>query len=87
MNNDFNTIIDFLGRFGPEVSGRQLPEPLTEATSKLERFAIGGCKEPERGEICSMLRLHPAWLRWIADRVKLARAHSAGGRQAGGSEQ
>ena len=75
MNNDFNTIINFLERFGPEVSGRQLPEPKTEITSKLERFVRGECKTPERAEVCSMLRMHPAWLRWIADRIRLAREH------------
>lgn len=78
MNNDFNTIIDFLDRFGPEVSGRALPEPVNKETSRLERFLHGDCKEPERSEICSMLRLHPAWLRWIADRVRMARVNSPG---------
>ena len=77
MNNDFKTIIDFLERFGPEVSGRELPETTEEVTSKLQRFAFGDCKVPERDAICAMLRLHPAWLRWIADRIRLARVHQA----------
>ena len=77
MNNDFNTIIDFLERFGPEVSGRELPEPAEEVTSKLQRFAFGDCEPPEREEVCAMLRLHPAWLRWIADRIRLARVRPA----------
>jgi hypothetical protein len=78
MNNDFNTIIDFLERFGPEVTGRELPEPINDETPRLQRFIEGDCKDPEREEICSMLRLHPAWLRWIADRVRLARSPSGG---------
>ena len=41
--------------------------------AKLMRFASGQCDDPERAEICAMLRMHPAWLRWLADRVKLAR--------------
>ena len=78
MNTDFNTIIHFLDRFGPEVSGREIPEPTKEVTTKLERFARGECEPSEREEVCSMLRMHPAWLRWIADRIKLARVRSAG---------
>lgn len=73
MSNDFNTLIDFLERFDPEVSGRALMAPHTEAAAKLQRFAAGECDQQERAEICEMLRLHPAWLRWLADRVKLAR--------------
>ena len=71
--NDFKILLEFLSRFGPEVSGRHLPEPQTEAGLKLERFARGQCDEAERKEVCEMLRLHPAWLRWLADRVRLAR--------------
>lgn len=74
VNNDFKVLIDFLDGFGPEASGRHLPEPQTEAASKLERFARGECNEGERKEICEMLRMHPAWMRWIADRVRLARS-------------
>ncbi len=73
MNSDFKILIDFLDRFGPHVTGRQLPEPQTDAAVKLERFARGECNDAERAEVCNMLRLHPAWLRWLADRVKLSR--------------
>ncbi len=73
MNNDFQTLLEFLDRCGPEVSGRGLPEPATGEAAKLLRFARGKCGEKERAEVCAMLRLHPAWLRWLADRVKLAR--------------
>lgn len=40
---------------------------------KLDRFARGESDEKERAEVCDMLRIHPAWLRWLADRVKFAR--------------
>ncbi len=73
MNDDFNTLIEFLDRFGPEVSGRQLPEPSTVAAALLERFARGQCDDAERAQVCKMLKIHPAWLRWLADRVKQAR--------------
>ena len=73
MSNDFKTLIDFLDRFGPEVSGKAMMAPHSEAAAKLQRFAAGACDKDERAEICEMLRLHPAWLRWLADRVKMAR--------------
>ena len=78
MNNDFQTLVEFLDRCGPEVTGHIAPEPRTEEASKLLRFADGKCDRRERAEICEMLRLHPAWLRWLADRVKLARNFNAG---------
>lgn len=73
MNNDFNTLINFLERFGPEVSGKVLIAPQSEDAAKLQRFAAGECDKEERAEVCELLRLHPAWLRWLADRVKMAR--------------
>jgi hypothetical protein len=74
VNNDFKTLIDFLDRLGPEVSGRALSGPNAAAGTLLERFASGACDAAERREVCEMLRLHPAWLRWLADRVKAARS-------------
>ena len=73
MNTDFKILIDFLDRFGPEATGRQLSEPNTDAAVQLTRFARGECTDTERAEICTMLQSHPAWVRWLADRVKLAR--------------
>jgi hypothetical protein len=73
VNDDFKTLIEFLDRLGPEVSGRSLSRPNAEAVPRLERFARGNCNPDERREVCEMLRLHPAWLRWLADRVKAAR--------------
>ncbi len=73
MNNDFKTLIDFLDRMGPEVSGRSLSVPHPEAMTRIERFAQGACGAEERREVCELLRLHPAWLRWLADRVRETR--------------
>ncbi len=77
MSNDFKTLVDFLDRFGPEVSGKALVAPQDEAAVKLQRFAVGACNEAERSEVCEMLRQHPAWLRWLADQVKRARSGAA----------
>lgn len=73
MNTDFKTLVDFLERFGPEVTGREMAGPPNDAAAKLQRFAAGACGAEERTEVCELLRLHPAWLRWLADRVKMAR--------------
>jgi hypothetical protein len=79
VNPDFKILIDFLDRFGPQVTARQLPEPHTDAAVKLERFSRGECSDAERAEVCNMLRIHPAWLRWLADRVKFARTMDTAG--------
>jgi len=73
MNKDFRILLEFLDEIGAEVSGRELSEPRNEAAVLLERFSKGECSQDERAEVCRMLRLHPAWLRWLADRVKMAR--------------
>ena len=73
MNNDFQTLVDFLERCGPEVVGHIVSTPRTEDAAKLMRFASGQSNDRERSEVCTLLRMHPAWLRWLADRVKLAR--------------
>ena len=77
VNNDFKTLIDFIDRFGPEVSGRTLIQPHHEMTPVLVRFAQGGCAASEIKEICEVLKKHPVWLRWIADRIKMARPGKA----------
>ena len=76
MSNDFKTLIDFLDHFGPEVTGKAVVAPQDEVTERLQRFVDGECDKEERAEICQLLRLHPAWLRWVADRVKLARGET-----------
>lgn len=73
MKEDLDILIDFLGRFGSEVSGRGTAEPDAGVTAKLERFARGECARDERREICELLRSEPAWLRWLANRVRMAR--------------
>ena len=68
-------LLNFLDRCTSDTEGRSLSfRPASDAAEKLERFARGECDSAERAEVCEMLRLHPAWLRWLADRVKHARA-------------
>jgi hypothetical protein len=78
VSNDFKTLIEFLDGFEPEVSGRSQPQPYKEDAAKLLRFATGACDEDERTEVCEMLRIHPAWIRWVADRVRMARTVKVG---------
>jgi hypothetical protein len=74
VNDDFKTLIDFLSRHGSEVSGRAMAQPDATVAAMIERFARGECEETERRDVCEMLRSQPAWLRWLADRVRMARA-------------
>lgn len=78
MSNDIKPLIDFLERLGPEVAGRQQMEPQSEAAAKLELFARGECTEAQRAEVCDLLRTHPAWIRWLADRVRHIRKAAVG---------
>jgi len=77
MNTDIKTLLEFLQHLGPEVQGRETSEPRNGAAARLERFARGECNETERAEVCRLLRTHPTWLRWLADRVRVARAARA----------
>ncbi len=73
MDNELSALFGFLDRFGPEVCGRAIPSPEGELAEKLIRFAKGECEPDERTEVCDLLRKNPAWLRWLADQVKLSR--------------
>ena len=73
MSNDFHTLMEFLGRLGPEVTGHSASVPDPKNARRLERLITGMRRGPDREETCELLRLHPAWLRWLADRVKMAR--------------
>ena len=73
MSNDFHTLLEFLGRLGPEATGHHTAAPDPQNTPRLERLVGGMRPGPERLKMCELLRLHPAWLRWLADRVRMAR--------------
>lgn len=73
VSNDFNTLIEFLDRFGPEASGRSFDQPGNQEAEKLQLFAQGKCNQAQVEEMCELLRTHPAWIRWVADRIRMAR--------------
>jgi hypothetical protein len=73
MNDDISPLWEFLERCGPEVHGHSLRGLEAEQVAMIERFIAGQCDDLERRELSEFLQLHPAWIRWIADRVKLAR--------------
>ena len=62
-----------LERSGPEVCGHGMTGLEAEQSAMIERFIEGRCDAAERRELSAFLQLHPAWIRWIADRVKMAR--------------
>ncbi len=71
--DDIKILLEFLDLFGPDATGREKQEPQPEVAVKLDRFAQGECSDVERAEVCELLKVHPAWLRWVADKVKIAR--------------
>ena len=73
MNSDLKVLIEFLRELHPDGANWHLPQAKTQEAVLLERFACGECTRAEEAEVASMLRLHPAWLRWLADRVRLAK--------------
>jgi hypothetical protein len=81
MSNDFSLLLDFWERTAPEVCGRGTMGLDAEQIVMIERFIAGNCNEQERRELSEFLQLHPAWIRWIADRVKMAREISGGSGQ------
>ena len=73
MNDDISLLLEFLERSGPEVCGHGLIGLQIEQSALIERFIEGRCDDHERSELSRFLQLHPAWIRWIANRVKMAR--------------
>jgi hypothetical protein len=67
---DFTALFQFVERFGPEVSGRNLPQPVGEHAEDFERFIRGEATTEERQKLCELLRDNPHWLRWLASRIK-----------------
>ena len=73
MIDDISLVLEFLGRCEPEVEGHGLNDLSAECRALIERFIAGECNDVERRQLSEFLKLHPAWIRWVADRVRLAR--------------
>jgi len=73
MKDEISLLLEFLGRCEPEVRGHGLTELSAERMALIERFIDGQCNDVERRELSEFLQLHPAWIRWIADRVQMSR--------------
>jgi hypothetical protein len=52
------------------MTSRGFSEPEEHIAELLLRFVNGLCSPDERTEVFRMLRLHPVWLRWLADHVR-----------------
>lgn len=70
---DISLVIEFLERCGPEVSGHGLAGLRVDQSAMIERFIAGRCDDAERRELSRFLQMHPAWIRWIAERIKTGR--------------
>jgi hypothetical protein len=84
MSDDLSLLLEFFERCGPEVRGHGLTILESEYAAKIERFIAGLCNQTECRELAQFLQLHPTWIRWVADRVKMAR--DSDDRQAVGGE-
>jgi len=73
MSDDISLMIEFFERCGPEVHGHGLIALPLEQSAVIERFIAGRCNEAERRELSRFLQLNPAWIRWIAERIKTGR--------------
>jgi hypothetical protein len=73
MIDDISVLLQFLEQSGPEVRGHVLSGLESEQIAMIERFIAGRCDAAELRDLSEFLQLHPAWIRWIADRVKMAR--------------
>ena len=73
MIDDIALMLEILGKCEPEVEGHGLNDLNAERRALIERFIAGQCNDVERRQLSEFLQLHPAWIRWIADRVQLAR--------------
>ncbi len=70
---DISLLIEFFERCGPEVSGHGPIGLRADQSAMIERFISGRCDDAERRELSRFLQMHPAWIRWIAERIKTGR--------------
>lgn len=80
--NDRQILMRFMERLEPDVEGREFAPPAGEMKERLENLLAGRCSETDRTALCEVLRGHPEWIQWVADRVKAARSGDPPTRQA-----
>ena len=73
MSDDFSLVMEFIERCGPDVEGHGLIGLRSEQSAMIERFIAGRSDDAERRELSRFLQMHPAWIRWIAERIKTGR--------------
>jgi hypothetical protein len=72
-DDDFSQLIEFIERCGPDVEGHGLIGLQGKQSAMIERFIAGRSDDAERRELSRFLQMHPAWIRWIAERMKTGR--------------
>jgi hypothetical protein len=72
-DDDFSLLVEFIERCGPDVEGHGLIGLQGKQSAMIERFIAGRSDDAERRELSRFLQMHPAWIRWIAERMKTGR--------------
>lgn len=62
--------MEFLGRVGPEASGRAVARSDEDGHDLLRRFARGQCTQKEREKACRLMHERPQLLRMVASEMK-----------------
>lgn len=70
IDNDLLILTEFLRRLDVDVEGRSAEPPPADIAASLERFATGQCSAKERGEVATLLRDHPEWIRHLGQMIR-----------------
>jgi hypothetical protein len=73
MENTFEILAGFLGRYGVEVEGREASPLPTEMESKLRDFARGALTDEEQLDLIRRLNDRPDWVAYLAGEIKALR--------------
>lgn len=65
--------MEFLGRVGPEASGRAVARSDDDSNDLLRRFARGQCTQKEREQACRLMHERPQLVRIVASEMKQAK--------------
>jgi hypothetical protein len=70
MTNDFESVAQFLEKFGYDVEGHALDEMPADVKSKLRDFARGNLNAAQRGELARLLQANPKWVGLLAQEAR-----------------